>query len=133
MAGYRQCVWQRPFLLGNSVKPRQPDLDIGLLADLPAPHIQDPAIIVAEPQSKALSCAELTLAAEQGPVVNALAAALAAPYLHNIVVDGYVTAFATQFNSDPPVARSRLATAAELAPYWDSCDLVACNTIHASL
>ncbi len=105
-------------LLGNSVKPRKPDLDIGLLADLPAPHIQDRAIVAAEPQSKALSCAELTLAAEQGPVVNALAAALAAPYLHSIVVDGYVTAFATQFNSDPPVARSRVTTAAELAVYW---------------
>ena len=38
--------------------------------------------------------------------------------MHNIIVEGSVTAFATQFNSDPPVVRSRLTTAAELAPYW---------------
>jgi PRTRC genetic system ThiF family protein len=107
-------------LLGNSSTPRKPELDIGLLSDLPAPHIQDPAIIAAEPQSKALSCAELTLAAEQGPVVNALAAALAAPYIHNVVIEGNVTSFATQFNSDPLVARSRLTTAAELASFWHS-------------
>jgi PRTRC genetic system ThiF family protein len=106
-------------LLGNSVKPCKPDLDIGILSDLPAPHIQDPAIVETEPQSKATSCTELTLAAEQGPVVNTLAAALAAPYVHNIIVEGSVTAFATQFNSDPPVVRSRLTTAAELTAYWE--------------
>ncbi|MCO5193141.1 MAG: ThiF family adenylyltransferase [Anaerolineae bacterium] len=106
-------------LLGNSARPRKPKLDMGLLSALPAPHIQDPAIIAAESQSKAMSCAELTLAAAQGPVVNTIAAALAAQYVHNSIVTGSVTAFATRFNSDPPVVRSRLTTATELAPYWD--------------
>ncbi|MBA3532089.1 MAG: ThiF family adenylyltransferase [Ardenticatenales bacterium] len=90
--------------------------EMGLLAALPAPHLQAPALLApdASPQP-ALSCAELTLREEQSLVINQMVASVAAQYVHDWLLRRELHAYGTDFSLEPPALVTHVLTENSLA------------------
>jgi hypothetical protein len=67
-----------------------------------------------EPEAPALSCAGMALAGEQSLMVNRLAAAIAAQYVTDFVLQRQVTQMGTYFSLEPTVMTPQLITAKNL-------------------
>lgn len=97
--------------------------ELGLAHDLPYPASQAPDLTREPRRRKAKakpvdpSCADLTLADEQGLHVNQAMAVYAAQYIYDIVIRRQLTTFATYVSLDPPAARSLPITAGHLVEY----------------
>jgi hypothetical protein len=102
-------------LIGNTTDVNQIRLDpLGLCSGLPSPYLQEPGLLEPEPEVPTLSCAGMALAGEQSLMVNRLAAAIAAQYVTDFVLQRQVTQMGTTFSLEPTVMTPRLITAANL-------------------
>ncbi len=103
-------------LLGNVTEPDVVKLDkLGLCSGLPSPYAQEPMLLEPPPaDANPLSCADLTLREEQSPVVNRMAAAIAADYAYQFLVRREVAQMATYFALGPVTVKSVLLTEATL-------------------
>ncbi len=107
--------------IGNSNRFAFPDLDVGLLEVLPAPHIQEPALLQPDIDTPTLSCADLTIREEQSVMVNRMVAAIAADVVGSFVLRRELQAMATYFNLTPPIARSIPLTKSHLTRFLHNC------------
>ncbi len=72
---------------------------MGLCTGLPSPYVQEPALLEPPPDDdSSLSCADLTLREEQSPVVNQMAAAIAADYAYQFLVRRELVQMASYFS-----------------------------------
>lgn len=102
-------------LLGNLVDLERIRLsELGLCTGLPSPYLQEPDLLDSEEVESPLSCADLVRRQEQGLAVNQMAAAIAAHYCVQIVVEREIRQMATTFNLEPPTTKSRRITAENL-------------------
>jgi PRTRC genetic system ThiF family protein len=102
-------------LIGNTVDVEQIRLDpLGLCSGLPSPYLQEPGLLEPEPETPILSCAGLMLADAQSLMVNRMAAAIAAQYVTEFVLQRQVSQLGTTFNLSPTVMRPILVTRANL-------------------
>ena len=106
-------------LIGNGRRPLLHPA-IRVVENLPAPHQQDPAIIVPQPPAP-LTCATLADAAPQGLTINRAVAALAAEYVRQWLARA-LSVMATRLALDPPSAVSTPLTHTSLRPY--ACSVV---------
>jgi PRTRC genetic system ThiF family protein len=90
-------------------------LALGLCRDLPAPSLVYPNLIAALKKPKAGDCAAQMERNLQGLMVNQAVAAVAAQYLHDLIVARRVTTFETTISLAPIAMRSRPITAAHIA------------------
>jgi PRTRC genetic system ThiF family protein len=105
-------------LIGNLTEPDQIKLDrLGLCTGLPSPYIQEPDLLELEPEEHTLSCAEMALAETQSIMVNRMAATIAAQYVATFVLQRQILQMGSYFNLDPPTAKSRLITEANINQY----------------
>src|SRR5690606_20031863 len=105
-------------LIGNLPEGQDVRLDrLGLCTGLPAPHVQEPALLEPEPVETPFSCAELVLREEQSFFVNQAAAAVAAQYAYQFVLQRELTSFDTRFNLMPFVATTKKIPRANLSRY----------------
>jgi len=105
-------------LIGNLADVSQIKLDrLGLCNGLPSPYVQEPDLLEPDPDEQNQSCAEMALAETQSLMVNRMAAAIAAQYVATLVLQRQILQLGSYFNLDPPTARSRLVTEANLKPY----------------
>ncbi|MDT8306619.1 MAG: ThiF family adenylyltransferase [Anaerolineae bacterium] len=88
-----------------------------LASGLPAPHVQEPALLEPDPAETDLSCAEIVLREEQSLMTNQAAAAVAAQYAYQFVMRRQLTTFDTRFNLAPFVVTSKTITRSNLRPY----------------
>lgn len=110
--------WNGQCLIGNLPEGQDVKLDrLGLCTGLPAPHVQEPALLEPEPVETPFSCAELVLREEQSLFVNQAAAAVAAQYAYQFVLQRELTSFDTRFNLMPFVATTKKITRANLSRY----------------
>ena len=102
-------------LIGNLAEAQPIRLDkLGLCSGLPSPYVQEPELLLPDPEPSARSCAEMALAETQSLMVNRMAATIAATYVTNFVLHRQILYMATYFGLEPPTATSRLVTAANL-------------------
>ena len=109
-------------LIGNLTDVSQIKLDrLGLCTGLPSPYVQEPELLEPDPDEQNQSCAEMgdgaSLAEPQSLMVNRMAAAIAAQYVATLVLQRQILQLGSYFNLDPPTARSRLVTEANLKQY----------------
>jgi PRTRC genetic system ThiF family protein len=105
-------------LIGNMTDTSQIELDaLGLCTALPSPYVQEPDLLEPDTEEQNESCAEMALAETQSLMVNRMAAAIAAQYVTDFVLQAQVLQMATYFNLVPPTARSLLVTEANLTQY----------------
>lgn len=105
-------------LIGNLTDVSQIKLDrLGLCNGLPSPYVQEPDLLVPDPEEENQSCAEMALAETQSLMVNRMAATIAAQYVATLVLQRQILQLGSYFNLDPPTARSRLVTEANLNQY----------------
>jgi PRTRC genetic system ThiF family protein len=110
--------WNGQCLIGNLPKEQRVNLDmLGLCSGLPAPHVQEPGLLEPDPEEPRLSCAELVMREEQSLFVNQAAAAVAAQYAYQFVLQRELTSFDTRFNLMPFVASTKNITRANLSRY----------------
>ena len=67
-----------------------------------------------DPDEQNQSCAEMALAETQSLMVNRMAATIAAQYIATLVLQRQILQLGSYFNLDPPTARSRLITRANI-------------------
>jgi len=94
----------------------------GFCQTLPAPALQQPALLVPRPEEKTdnnLSCAEIQQANFQSLCVNQKVAAEAADYLLRLATGGELRRFATYFDLASGSSRSRYTTPEEVASVID--------------
>jgi len=103
-------------LLGNVTDPKAVKFDkLGLCSALPSPCLQEPALLEPPPEAGLpLSCADLLLREEQSPVVNQMAAAIAADYAYQFLVRRELAQMAGYFALAPVTVRSVRLTEANL-------------------
>ena len=90
----------------------------GVCTALPAPAVQEPALLDAAPEEQEappLSCAELALAGRQSRVINMRMAVEIAQYLQEVLVDGGLKRCATYLDLKTGTARSKYLTPATFA------------------
>jgi PRTRC genetic system ThiF family protein len=105
-------------LIGNVTDVSRIQLDrLGLCTGLPSPYLQEPDLLEPDPDEQSQSCAEMALAETQSLMVNRMAATIAAQYVTTLVLQRQVLQMATYFSLDPPTARSRLITEANVKQY----------------
>jgi hypothetical protein len=105
-------------LIGNLTDTNQIELDaLGLCTGLPSPYVQEPDLLEPDPEEQNESCAEMALAETQSLMVNRMAAAIAAQYVTDFVLQAQVLQMASYFNLVPPTIRSLLVTEANLNQY----------------
>jgi PRTRC genetic system ThiF family protein len=105
-------------LIGNLTDTSQIELDaLGLCTGLPSPYVQEPDLLEPDPAEQNESCAEMALAETQSLMVNRMAAAIAAQFVTDFVLQAQVLQMASYFNLVPPTARSLLVTEANLNQY----------------
>jgi PRTRC genetic system ThiF family protein len=100
-------------LLGNAARPDDLhgafDRVRGVCRALPSPVLQRPDLLEApptpEPPPERLDCADRVVRGEQGPTVNAIAAALVATYVSRLL-DGTCDSFASYFDLAEGTVRS---------------------------
>jgi len=110
--------WNGQCLIGNLPEGQDVKLDrFGLCTGLPAPHVQEPALLEPEPDETSLSCADLVLREEQSLFVNQAAASVAASYVYQFVLQRELTSFDTRFNLMPFAATTKMITRTNLRPY----------------
>lgn len=92
---------------------------MGLCLNLPAPHVQHPELLRNDPvrEVRAASCAERVASGEQGFFVNQMVAAVAAQYLHDMIVERELRQFATYFDLREGSVRSLAITESNLLKY----------------
>jgi len=102
-------------LMGNLIHLEQIKLDrLGLCTGLPSPYVQEPGLLEPEEAQQALSCAEMMLREEQSLMINRLAAAIAAQFVTDFVLNRQVMQMGAVFNLDPTVMRPILITQANI-------------------
>lgn len=108
-------------VVGTQVERKQlrGALALGLCRDLPAPSLVYPNLIAAPPKPKAGDCAAQMEANVQGLMVNQAVAAVAAQYLHDLIILRRLTTFETTISLAPVAMRSRPITAVTLAAALD--------------
>ena len=105
-------------LIGNLTDVSQIKLDkLGLCTGLPSPYVQEPELLEPDPEEENQSCAEMTLAEAQSLMVNRMAAVIAAQYVATFVLQRQILQLGSYFNLNPPTAKSRLVTEANLNQY----------------
>ena len=105
-------------LIGNLADVSQIKLDrLGLCNGLPSPYVQEPELLEPDPDAQNQSCAAMALAETQSLMVNRMAAAIAAQYIATLVLQRQILQLGSYFNLDPPTARSRLITRANINQY----------------
>lgn len=105
-------------LIGNLADVSRIKLDrLGLCNGLPSPYVQEPELLEPDPDEQNQSCAALALAEMQSLMVNRMAAAIAAQYIATLVLQRQILQMGSYFNLDPPTARSRLITRANINQY----------------
>ncbi|HRQ42140.1 MAG TPA: ThiF family adenylyltransferase [Chloroflexota bacterium] len=110
--------WSGQVLIGNLTDVSQIKLDrLGLCTGLPSPYVQEPDLLEPDPEEENQSCAEMALAETQSLMVNRMAAAIAAQYVATFVLQKQILQLGSYFNLDPPTARSRLITRANINQY----------------
>ena len=97
---------------------------LGLVSDIPYPHIAQPALLKASETAVSddvLSCAELTFMDEQSLFINSVMATIVASYLESIVFRKRLSSLATYANLKPfPTVQSEAITAESLADAMSS-------------
>lgn len=102
-------------VLGNLVDLERIWLsELGLCSGLPSPYLQEPDLLDPEEVESPLSCADLVRRQEQGLAVNQMAAAIAAQYCVQVLVEREIRQMATTFTLEPPTTKSRRITAENL-------------------
>lgn len=110
--------WNGQCLIGNLPEGYHIKLDkLGLCSGLPAPHAQEPGLLEPDPEEPHLSCADLVMREEQSLFVNQAAAAVAAQYAYQFVLQRELTSFDTRFNLMPFVATTKDITHTNLSRY----------------
>jgi PRTRC genetic system ThiF family protein len=105
-------------LIGNLADAGRLRLDkLGLCSGLPAPYLQEPALLAPEPDEPAVSCAALAEQGEQSLLVNVQAAAVAGQLVHDFIFQRQVVQMAVAFNLSPFIMRATPITRQTLAPY----------------
>lgn len=90
-------------------------LALGLCRDLPAPSLIYPNLIAAPKKVQRGDCAAQMEANLQGLMINQAVAAIAAQYLHDLILLRRITTFETTIALAPPAMRSRPITARAVA------------------
>lgn len=81
--------------------------EFGFCGGLPLPALQDPALLEPPPpDTRTLSCADLTAREEQSLMVNQMIAALAAQYVSDFVLARRLSTFRSTFTLNPPLVHS---------------------------
>jgi len=110
--------WNGQCLIGNLPVEQRVNLDmLGLFSGLPAPHVQEPGLLEPDPEEPRLSCADLVMREEQSLFVNQAAAAVAAQYAYQFVLQRELTSFDTRFNLMPFVVTTKKINRANLSCY----------------
>jgi hypothetical protein len=98
-------------LAGSSLKSEPQLSPLGYCTDLPLPHIQEPGLLMERERPQPdLSCADLTLLAEQSAMINRAMATWVGIYLYRLLQSRDLAMMATFINTEGGVTRSKPIT-----------------------